>query len=138
MTVTARGTPCLNDSASARSAISFAMASKSMVKCFLSESEIGRDTSALALEAKPSQVESESILRISRLLQPLLQEGFDSRLRCGSLDRVHTGIPARSDLDVGRQAGFVHEPLGISDRPLIERGDPGCECFDEIVQLGIG
>lgn len=28
-------------------------------------------------EAQPSYVESESIFRVSRLLEPLLQEGFD-------------------------------------------------------------
>jgi hypothetical protein len=85
-----------------------------------------------------AQVESESILRISRLLKSLLQEGFDSRLRRGSLDGRHAGIPARPDLDVARQDGFVHEPLGVGNRSLVERGDPGCECVDEIVQLGIG
>jgi hypothetical protein len=73
-----------------------------MVVCFLSESEIGASDSALALEAQLSHVESESILRVSRLLEPLLQERVDSFLRCGSLDGSHAGIPARSDLDVGR------------------------------------
>ena len=42
MTVTATGTFCFNDSASTRSAIFFAVMSKSMVLCFLSESEMGR------------------------------------------------------------------------------------------------
>ena len=36
------GYVCLNDSASTRSAMSFAMVSKSMVVCFLSDSEMGR------------------------------------------------------------------------------------------------
>jgi len=46
-----------------------------MVVCFLSESEMGRSDfqrSALRL----SHVESESILRVSGLLEPLLQEGL--------------------------------------------------------------
>jgi hypothetical protein len=67
----------------------------------------------------------------------MLQEGFDSFLRRWSLDGGHAGVPACSYFDVGRQAGFVHEALGVGDRPLVERGDPGCECVDEIVQLCI-
>ena len=82
-------------------------------------------------------MESESGFRVSGLLKPLLQEGFDAFLRRGSLDGGHAGVPARSDLDVGRQAGFVHEAFGVGDRPLVERGDAVCECVDEIVQLGI-
>jgi len=88
-------------------------------------------------EAQLSYVESESIFRVSRLLETLLQEGFDSFLRRWSLDGGHAGVPARPDFDVGRQAGFVHEVLGVRDRPLVERRDAGCECVDEIVQLGI-
>ena len=72
-------------------------------------------------------MESEPILRVSRLLEPLLQEGLDSFLGRWSLDGGHAGIPAGSHFDVGRQAGFVHEALGVRDRPLVERGDPGCE-----------
>src|SRR5947207_15590451 len=88
-------------------------------------------------EAQLSYVESESIFRVSRLLEPLLQEGVDSFLRRWSLDGGHAGVPACSDFDVGRQAGLVHEALGVRDRPLVERGDAGCECVDDIVQLGI-
>src|SRR2546423_6120066 len=137
MTVTATGTFCFNDSASTRSAMFFAMVSKSMVVCFLPEVRWAVRISALAVEAQLSHVESESIFRVSRLLEPLLQESFDSFLRRGSLDGGHAGVPARSDFDVGRQAGFVHEVLGVGDRPLVERSDPGCECVDETVQLGI-
>src|SRR4051812_29179866 len=137
ITVTATGTFSLSDSASTRSAMFFAVVSKSMVVCFLSESEIGVRTSAIAVEAQLSEVGSESVFQVSRLLEPLVQEGFDSFLRRWALDGGHAGVPARSDFDVGRQAGFVHEALGVGDRPLVERGDPGCECVDEIVQLGI-
>src|SRR5580704_8626385 len=94
--------------------------------------------SALALAAQLSHVESESIFRVSGLLESLLEEGFDSFLRRWSLDGGHAGVPARSDFDVGWQAGVVHEALGVGDRPLVERGDAGCECVDETVQLGIG
>src|SRR5258706_1823311 len=93
--------------------------------------------SALARDAELSHGESESIFGVSGLLEPLLQEGLDSLLGCRSFDGGHAGIPAGSDLDIGRQTGFVHEALGVGDRPLVERGDPGCECLDEVVQLGI-
>ena len=42
-----------------------------------------------------------------------------------SRDGGHAGIPAAADLDVGRQAGFVHQAFGVGDRPLVERGDAG-------------
>ena len=64
--------------------------------------------SALALEAELSQVESESILRVSRLLEPLLQERFDSFLGRWSLDGGHAGIPAGShSTSGGRPASFT-------------------------------
>src|ERR1700750_520300 len=122
MTVTATGTCCLRDSASTRSAMSLAVVSKSMVVCFLPESELGRSVSVLAREAQLSEVESESILHVSRLLEPLLQKGFDSLLCRWSVDGVHARVPAGSDLDVRRQAGVVYEALGVGDRPLVERG----------------
>src|SRR3954468_17223059 len=93
--------------------------------------------SELVREAQLSDVEPESVLRVSGCLKPLLQQGFDSLLRRWSLDGRHAGVPARSDFDIGRQAGFVHEALRVGYRPLVERGDAGCECVDEIVQLGI-
>src|SRR4051794_34715231 len=128
MTVIATGTFCVADSASTRSAMSLAVVSRSMVVCFLS---------ALAVEAQLSHGESESIFRVSRRLEPVLQKGLDPFLRRRSLDGGHAGVPARSDLDVGRQAGFVDEALGVGERPLVERGDPGCQCVDEVVELGI-
>src|SRR3954451_7620818 len=137
MTVTATGTSWSSDSASTRSAMCFAVVSRSMVVCSVSESEMGRSDSALAIEAHLSHVESESIFRVSGLLEPVLQEGFDSFLRRRSVDGGHAGVPARSDFDVGRQAGFVDEALGVGDRPLVEGGDPGGERIDEIVQLAI-
>jgi cholesterol oxidase len=45
--------------------------------------------SALAVVAELPQVEPESILRVSRLLEALLQEGFDAFLRGWSLDGGH-------------------------------------------------
>ena len=91
----------------------------------------------LAVEAQLSHGESEPIFRVSRLLVPLRQEGFNSLLGRWSIDGRHAGIPAGSHFDVGWQAGFVHETLGVGDRPPVERGDPGCECVYELVELGI-
>src|SRR5689334_5593905 len=96
--------------------------------------EVGR-VSAVAIAAQLSQVEPESMLQVSRLFETLLQEGLDSFLRRWSFDGGHARVPARSDLDVGRQASFVDQPLGVCDRPLVKRGDPGCERVDEFVQL---
>src|SRR5882757_39171 len=135
ITVTATGTLCFDDSASTRSAMFFAMVSKSMVVCSCQKERWAVRTSAFSSEL--SHMESESIFRVSGLLEPLLQEDFDAFLRGGSLDGGHAGVPVRSDFDVGWQAGFVHEVLGVADRPLVERSDPGCECVDETVQLGI-
>src|SRR5256885_8639942 len=135
MTITATATFCFADSASTRSAMFFAMVSKSMVVCSFQKVRWAVRISALSSEL--SHVESESIFRVSGLLEPLLQEGFDAFLRRGSLDGRHAGVPASSDFDVGREAGFVHETFGVYDRPLVEGGDPARECVDEIVQLGI-
>src|SRR4051812_2388941 len=103
MTVTATGTFSLSDSASTRSAMFFAVVSKSMVLCFLSESEMGVRASAMAVEAQLSDGGSESLFQVSRLLESLLQQGLDVLLRGWPLDGGHAGVPARSDLDVGRQ-----------------------------------
>ena len=64
----------LDDSASTRSAISFAIVSRSMVVCFLSERAVR--ISALAVEAQLSHVEPESIFRVSNRLEPLRQKRF--------------------------------------------------------------
>src|SRR4029077_7519351 len=120
MTVTATGTFCLTDSASTRSAMFLAVVSKSMIVCFLPANGQAVERSALVLEAQLSQVEPESSLHVSRLLEPVLQERLDSFLRRWSPDRGHAGIPARSDFDVGRQAGLVHEAFGVGDRPPVE------------------
>src|SRR4051794_39223350 len=94
MTVTATGTPCSSDSASTRSAMSLAMVSRSMVVCFLSEIQIGRGVSALAVEAELSHVDAESILRVATLLESLFQQGTDLLLRGRSPHGGHAGVPA--------------------------------------------
>src|SRR4029077_20153305 len=138
MTVTATGTFCFTDSASTRSAMSFAMVSKSMsCASFPKRGRWAVRLSAPAREAELSHGESESVFRIAGLLKSLLQKHFDSLLGHWPLDGGHAGIPARSDFDVGRQVGFVHEALGVGDRPLIERSDPGCKCVHETGEFGI-
>src|SRR3954447_4749125 len=103
MTVTATGRSCSADSASTRSAMFFAMVSRFMVVCFLPEVEWAVRISAPAVEAQLSHGESESGLRVSGRLEPLLQERLDVLLRRGSLDGGHAGVPAGSDLNVGRK-----------------------------------
>src|SRR3954465_14349940 len=93
MTVTATGTCCSNDSVSTRSASCFAMVSRSMV------------ISALAVEAELAHVESELIFRVTRLLQPLLEERLDSCLRRGALDGgMQASQPALISTSGGRLA----------------------------------
>src|SRR5690349_3285932 len=135
MTVMATGTPCLTDSTSTRSARFFEMVSMSMVVGFLSSMNLS--VSARVVEAQSADVRAESVFRVSWFLEPLLEEGLDPPLPGGSVYRGHAGVPAGSDLDVGRKAGFVHEAFGVGDRPLVEGGDAGCECADEVVQLGV-
>src|SRR3954453_19669868 len=137
MTVTATGSSWVTDSASTRSAMSLAMVSRSMVCASFQIVRSAVGSSALAVEAQLSHGESESIFRVSRRLEPVLQKGLDPFLRRRPLDGGHAGAPARSDLDVGRQAGLVHEALRIGERPLVERGDPGWQWVDELVQLGL-
>src|SRR3954467_13128754 len=137
MTVTATGRSWVRDSASTRSATSLAIVSRSMVCVSFQKVRLAVRMSAPAIDAQLSHGESESTFRVTGLLEPVLQEGLDSFLRRRSLDGGHAGVPARSDLDVGRQAGFVDEALGVGDRPLVERGDPGGERVDELVELAI-
>src|SRR6476619_4703499 len=98
MTVTATGTSCFSDSASTRSAMFFALVSKSMI---VSPFKKWNGCSVSALSSELPHVKAESSLRVSGLLEPLLQEGFDAFLRRWPLDGGHAGVPARSDLDVG-------------------------------------
>src|SRR3954453_23649928 len=96
----------------------FAMDSRSMVWGSLPEREMG---GADSVESQPADGESESMLRVSGRLEPSLHEALDPLLRRRPPDGGHAGVPAGSDLDVGRQAGYVHQALGVGDRPLVER-----------------
>src|SRR5690348_3048786 len=102
MTVTATGFCCLSVSASTRSAICFATVSKSMIVWSLSEMRQAGRISTVAITTQPAQVQSESLLHVSRLLETPLQKRFDSFLCRGSCDGGHARVPAGSDLDVGR------------------------------------
>src|SRR4051812_27475241 len=117
MTVTATGTSCWTDSASTRSAMFFAMVSRSMSSTSFQKARKDVRMSVLVAAQLPD-VEPEPVFRVSRRLEPLLEQGFDSFLRRWSLDGGHAGVPAGSDLDVGRKAGFVDEAFGVGDRPL--------------------
>ena len=124
MTVTATSTCCLRDPASTRSAMSLAVVSKSMVVCFLPESE----ARPFGFSARRRGPAVRGGIRVDfarlQLLEPLLQEGFDSFLCRWSVDGVHARVPAGSDLDVRRQAGVVYEALGVGDRPLVRSRGP--------------
>ena len=76
--------------------------------------------SMFTLEVQSPEVEPETILQASRFLEPLLQEIFDSFLRRWSPKGSQEIIPVSSDLDVGRQDGYVHEALGVGDGPFVE------------------
>src|SRR4051812_30064255 len=73
-----------------------------------------------------TQVVSEPIFDIPWLMKAARHQGFDPILSGGSPERGNARIPPGPQLDVRRQAG-VHEALGISNRPFVEPGDPGCE-----------
>ena len=61
-----------------------------------------------------------------RLVKTLLHQLLDLLLRGRPHDRGKAYIPLRCDFEVRRQTGHVGEALGFADRPLVERGNPGC------------
>ena len=76
--------------------------------------------SRFTLEVQSPEVEPEAILQVSRFLEPLLQEIFDSFLRRWPPGGSQESIPASSDFDGGRQDGRVHEALGVGDGRFVE------------------
>src|SRR6202030_4036835 len=84
-----------------------------------------------------AHVVSQPIFDIPRLVEAARHQLFDSILGGGSPERTNARIPPGADLDVRRQAG-VDEALGVSDRPLVESGDPRGKCIYESVQIGVG
>lgn len=80
--------------------------------------------------AKLSQVESQAILDVSRLMESDLTQSPDPCLRGGPCDRCHAAVPAGRYLDVGDWICGIHEPFGVGDCPLVERGDAGGQRVD--------
>src|SRR5258708_2162857 len=79
-----------------------------------------------------TDVVSQSIFDVSRLVEAARHQRFDSLLGGGSADRTHARIPSGGELDIRRKTG-VDEPLGVCDRPFVEPGDPGRERLHEPV-----
>src|SRR5580704_95516 len=77
-----------------------------------------------------AQVISEPIFDIPGLVEAARHQRFDPILGGGSPERSDARIPPGTELDIRRQAG-VDEAFRVGDRPLVESGDPSCECFYE-------
>src|ERR1700704_5106095 len=140
MTLTATGTLVRADCASTRSAMSFAKASKSMTVSFLisvARKRKSRATNASASVAELPQIGSQAILYVSGPMESLLEQRLDPFRRSRSRDRGHARVPAGGDLDIRRQAGGIHEALGVCDRPFVKRGDALCQCIDEFIEFGV-
>src|SRR4051812_11347832 len=88
-------------------------------------------SSVSASVLEPPDIESQAIFCVSGLMKSLLEQGFDPARRSGWRDRGHAGVPAGSDLDIRRQAGGIHEPFRISDRPFVKRRDAPRQGIDE-------
>src|SRR6201996_3352076 len=125
MTVTATSTCCLRDPASTRSAMSLAVVSKSMVVCFLPESELGRSVSVLAGEAQLSEVESESILHVSSCWSPCSRRALTLSCAAGRLTEfMHASQPALISTSGGRLASFTRRlVLAIAHLSVLEGRD---------------
>src|SRR6516225_3636155 len=78
------------------------------------------------LLAELADVISQTAFHITRLVKSLLHQLLDSLLRGRPHDRGKAHIPLRCNFVVRRQTGDVGEALGLADRPLVERCDPGC------------
>jgi hypothetical protein len=76
-----------------------------------------------------TQVETEPGFDVARPLEANRCQGLDSFLRGGPAQRSDAGVPPRAELDIRRQAR-VHQPLGVGDRPFVERRNPSRQRFD--------
>src|SRR4051794_5744854 len=140
MTVMATGTFARADCASMRSAMFFANASKSMTVSFLMRvARKGklRATIASASMGELPQIDSQAIFCVSGLMKSLREKRLDPSLRSRSRDRGHARVPAGSDLDIRRQAGGIHEALGVCDRPFVKRGDAPRQRVDVAIELPV-
>jgi hypothetical protein len=85
--------------------------------------------------AELPHIKSQPIFCVSGPMKSLLKQSLDLALRRRPTDRGHTGAPAGGDLDVRRQAGGIHEALGVRYRPLVEQRDAVRQRVDERVEF---
>src|ERR1700721_4767451 len=89
----------------------------------------------LGLERDLTDVISQSIFDIARLVEAYRHQRFDPLLRSRPADRSHACVPPSGELDIRRQAG-VNETLRAGDRPFVEPGDPGRERLYNAARIG--
>src|SRR6266404_1093633 len=73
-----------------------------------------------------TDVISQAVFHITRLVKSLLHHLLDPLLRGRPHDRGEATIPARCDFEVMRQTGHVDEALRVAYCPLVERRDADC------------
>jgi hypothetical protein len=71
-----------------------------------------------------ANIVSEPVFRVSRFVEAARHQLFNPLLCGWSPERSDARIPPGAEFDVRRQAG-VDQALSLSDRPLVELGDPG-------------
>src|SRR5436190_23884991 len=91
-----------------------------------------------SLAAELSDVISQAVFYIARVVKSSLQQHPDPLLRGWPHDRSKAHIPLRCDFVVRRQTGHVDEALRLADRLLIERCDSLYKRIDERVEVVIG
>src|SRR6266851_7447111 len=80
---------------------------------------------------------SKPIFDIAGTMEAALHQRLDSELAGGAAQRGEESVPFKLDFRVGRQACYVNQTLGVSDRPLVERCDPSCQCIDKRIEFGV-
>src|SRR6266404_298777 len=80
---------------------------------------------------------SEPIFDIAGMMEAALHQRLDSELAGGAAQRGEESVPFERDFRVGRQACYVNQTLGVSDRPFVERCDPSCQRIDKRIEFGV-
>jgi hypothetical protein len=62
----------------------------------------------------------ETRLNVTWLVEALIHELLDTRLRAGPRERGHEGVPFRLDFGIGWEISLVGETFGRCDRLLVE------------------
>src|SRR5215831_14798374 len=70
-------------------------------------------------------------------MKSLVNQLLDSPLGGRPYERSHASIPASFDFDIRGQTVGVEKPLDIDDCLLVERGDPGSQRFDKLIEFSI-